>query len=970
MRTETERTVLQDGQPTAETVAVERTYDRLGRVLTETDPLGTTREVIYDPNGLVQEVRTRFSAPGAAAPSVRIDVLNAYDAMDRLTNVTNALGQTTAFAYDDRDRLTHTTTPLGRVTEIVYDGDGNPVAHIDPSGAVTETTYDPLNRAVRVVDARGREAETTYDREGRVLARRELGELVPGQARAERVAFHDAVYDEVGNLEEWQDGANAVTRQTFDELGRRKSLRVGVGTAEDSTTEFRYDRSGRLVEKIDGLNHATEVAYDLLGRVEAVTDGADRVREALEYDELGNAVKVTRGTGKVVERAYDPRGAVLEERDASVSPARTVRHRYDELGRLIWTRGPEPELATETFTYDDLDRVASRTDALGGMERFVYDDDGFLDQHVQRTSGATGAPLVVNYDYDARGILSELRDPEAGKFLFEADALGRPVRRVGPGGAQWRATYSALGDLERVESQIPGSAIQFTAYASPDGRGYPQALSTNEGATALQYTALGRLKKATYPDSSSEEYSYDLAGNRKTRRDAAAVGITYHYDAADQLTQISAGLVAGGAVLETFEHDDGGRRTRHTVGGAVTDYGYDGYGRLLKVTRTGYTADLTYTTLGRRAARSEGGATSRYPTSRFEQRGGSSYRLLRAGGFGSVVAEVQTPPTGPKVAYALQRDGSANVGHVFRTTGSSTTLEASPRRWSAFGTLRSGASALERGYASQAQEGATGLILMGARHYDPATGRFLQPDPLGIAASELYAYASNNPYMFWDPTGLSPISFSSASIGPIWDQPFDLGERVSNLALGSGGGIFRPEAEAIQSYVASRLDAATGGLLSTVSGGIDRVNEALLGPSCGGCYIGGAPPVAFPVGAGGFLATTGTVARVDELRAAIPLAQQGRVTMAVGLAEDAGGVQRVLIGTSEPRGYLRPGVTLSSGETVAPGLGHAEADIVNSARQNGLRLTEVGATRAICAECEALIRAAGAHPVTPLRRPQ
>ena len=197
-------------------------------------------------------------------------------------------------------------------------------------------------------------------------------------------------------------------------------------------------------------------------------------------------------------------------------------------------RGPRPELATGTFSYDDLDRVSSRTDALGGMERFVYDDDGFLDQHVQRASGATGAPLVVNYDYDARGILSELRDPEAGKFLFEADALGRPVRRVGPGGAQWRATYSALGDLERVESQIPGSTIQFTAYASHDGRGYPQALSTNEGATALQYTALGRLKRATYPDATSEEYSYDLAGNRKTRRDAAAVGITYHYDAADQ----------------------------------------------------------------------------------------------------------------------------------------------------------------------------------------------------------------------------------------------------------------------------------------------------------------------------------------------------------------------------------------------------------------------------------------------------
>lgn len=90
--------------------------------------------------------------------------------------------------------------------------------------------------------------------------------------------------------------------------------------------------------------------------------------------------------------------------------------------------------------------------------------------------------------------------------------------------------------------------------------------------------------------------------------------------------------------------------------------------------------------------------------------------------------------------------------------------------------------------------------------------------------------------------------------------------------------------------------------------------------------------------------------------------------MAVGLAEDASGAQRILVGTSEPRGYLRPGVTLAPGETLAPGLGHAEADIVNYAQQNGLRLLEVGTTRPICPACEAAIRGVGARAVTPLRK--
>ena len=54
---------------------------------------------------------------------------------------------------------------------------------------------------------------------------------------------------------------------------------------------------------------------------------------------------------------------------------------------------------------------------------------------------------------------------------------------------------------------------------------------------------------------------------------------------------------------------------------------------------------------------------------------------------------------------------------------------------------------------------------MAARHYDPQTGRFLQVDPLGIEAAELYAYAANNPYAFWDPTGLKPLDIGGFDFG-------------------------------------------------------------------------------------------------------------------------------------------------------------------------------------------------------------
>jgi hypothetical protein len=108
--------------------------------------------------------------------------------------------------------------------------------------------------------------------------------------------------------------------------------------------------------------------------------------------------------------------------------------------------------------------------------------------------------------------------------------------------------------------------------------------------------------------------------------------------------------------------------------------------------------------------------------------------------------------------------------------------------------------------------------------------------------------------------------------------------------------------------------------------------------------------------------------RVAELLRAIPAAQKGRITMAVGLAEDASGNRFVLIGTSEKMGYLRRSVTpLNPGEIGILGSGHAEANIVNFARHNGLNLLEIGATRPICRSCVSLIEEIGATPVTRLK---
>lgn len=85
--------------------------------------------------------------------------------------------------------------------------------------------------------------------------------------------------------------------------------------------------------------------------------------------------------------------------------------------------------------------------------------------------------------------------------------------------------------------------------------------------------------------------------------------------------------------------------------------------------------------------------------------------------------------------------------------------------------------------------------------------------------------------------------------------------------------------------------------------------------------------------------------------------------MGVALVEDANGVRSVLVSTSEPRGYLRPGVSLQEGEKVVVGTGHAEADIVSYANANGLKV----ATRPVCVSCQNVIEPTGVNVSTPLK---
>jgi len=126
--------------------------------------------------------------------------------------------------------------------------------------------------------------------------------------------------------------------------------------------------------------------------------------------------------------------------------------------------------------------------------------------------------------------------------------------------------------------------------------------------------------------------------------------------------------------------------------------------------------------------------------------------------------------SGERVAV---REGSTVYAAVGDHLGSVTVLAqggspAGVTRYLPYGAIRleTGVWVTDRRFTGQRWETSLGLYDYQARFYDPALGRFLQPDPLVPQAGDpsslnRYAYARLNPLRYVDPTGhcWGPVSF-------------------------------------------------------------------------------------------------------------------------------------------------------------------------------------------------------------------
>ena len=318
--------------------------------------------------------------------------------------------------------------------------------------------------------------------------------------------------------------------------------------------------------------------------------------------------------------------------------------------------------------------------------------------------------------------------------------------------------YNAFGEPVTNAFKDPDGNPLWTENLTRDRQSRITTETSGGHTTTYDRDASGRLTSATRDGGTPVTYDYDANGNITATR-----GLTATYDGQDR-------LLTWGTTQYTYLAS--GERRSKTSGADTTTYDYDAAGNLRAATLPTGTK-LTYSVDGqgrRVAVRRDDEVVARYI---YGEALGPSAEVDAAGN----VLTRYVYGARPNVPEYMVRGGHTfrfvldNRGSVRAVLDAATGAVMQRLEYDAYGRVLSETGTVgfqPFGFAGGLWDRDSGLVHFGAREYDPEVGRFLSKDPVGFdsGASNLYAYAADDPVSFVDPSGqFIPLAIAAATLG-------------------------------------------------------------------------------------------------------------------------------------------------------------------------------------------------------------
>jgi RHS repeat-associated protein len=475
--TETEKT-----SGAVELFVTTRTFDALGRLLSETDPGGHTKSFDYDEPGHVVSQKdaggnvSTFIYDGAGRrsdeqyPESR-NIHYDFDGDGLTTAERDGDGHVTGFAYDEAGRRTKLTYADGKTESWAYNPDGTVKTHTDANGSVETLTYDAKDRPTRVAVARGAGVVgATYEAmvyDGLDRVTHEETDSATGGGTPE--VSIDRAYGNGGALSSETEDGRAVA-YTLDVLGRTTDLAIPdggtVGRAWDA-----IDRPTAL--SLDGSSVAS-FTYRGPSRIDTVTRGSGVVGTAgYDSDRRLTSLETKNGAGTLLSftGTYDARHLILSEDRGGTGDA----FAYDKAARLTQAGLAQADPASGVSTagehfvtgldpadnWGSLDLkfgsvAATPTVSLNARNQYTsFGAAQSFDLEGNLTSGPQGT-----FKYDFKNRLVEADLASGTKLFYVYDPMNRLVEKTTEVGATTKTEETLWEGWEPLARYVDGTLTE------------------------------------------------------------------------------------------------------------------------------------------------------------------------------------------------------------------------------------------------------------------------------------------------------------------------------------------------------------------------------------------------------------------------------------------------------------------------------------------------------------------------------
>ena len=681
---------------------------------------------------------------------------------EKLVQVTHTDGQWVKFSYNG-EFIMEVQDDLGHVVSYTYN-ENRLVSSKGADDLVTEYIYDNKEKILKtIIYPDGTTRDYTFDNIGRVATISRNGNqqtVTIDRGRFGSYAVIDtdgAVWEKVvGALGEVLYTVDALANKTIYKYDDDVAVVTAIQTATGRVVHYEYDKDFNITRAIAPDGTSTSFAYSVdFGGLERYTDArgqsvmysydekgqgvgnslTNNNGGSLEYNDHGDIVSMTWRNGKKATLDYDAQGRLISTTDAD---NRSLELFYDTKGNI--EKITDSQQGDTMLNYTAEERVKNITYADGRGFSYEYDNVGRLIKQVYSDG------FEQCYEYDTLSRVSRMTD-KSGNLLvsLEYDVVtGMIISKIFGNGTSVHYSYDLNGNvLSIIHKDKNGNDLEKFQYTY-DADGRRTQVESSEGMEIYTYDLAGQLTDVTYPDGSTESFTYDAIGNRVT-----ANGETY---TVNELNQV---LSAGDA---TFTYDDNGNMSSRTDASGTTRYEYDANSRLIRiVSPDGKEWSCQYDALGNRSQVNDNGQIRK--------------QLYTIGSLSSLAAEYNASGKLTRRYVLLNNELIADIDYSgnyryyhgdclgsARLLTNSAGAVVSRQSYNAFGGLRmASGEAIRFGFVGTygVESDTTRFVFMRNRYYDTAIGRFTQMDPIGVNAGDVnwYRYCGNSPSIFIDTLG-------------------------------------------------------------------------------------------------------------------------------------------------------------------------------------------------------------------------